>query len=82
MFTKDEAIRHLYTQREKTERDARAYIQTALAEGEAKGRAKGRAEGIAKIAINMFKEEISIDIIAKTTQLTKEEIQKLAAKIL
>ncbi len=64
-------------------------LEEGRAEGRAKGRAEGRAEGrvegraegmrLANIetAKNLKKNGISIDIISKSTGLTKEEIEKL-----
>jgi predicted transposase/invertase (TIGR01784 family) len=46
-------------------------------ESEAKGRAKGRAEERIEIARSLKLSGISIDIIAKTTGLTEEEINSL-----
>ena len=45
-----------------------------LAEGEVRGEAKGKAE----VAANLLKCGVSIDIIMKSTGLTKEDIEHLA----
>ncbi|MGD1871638.1 MAG: Rpn family recombination-promoting nuclease/putative transposase [Mastigocoleus sp.] len=55
--------------------------QLLVDEGRAEGRQEGRQEGIQeatrKIAVNMLKEELSVDLIAKATGLTVEEVQNL-----
>ncbi len=56
-------------------------VNEGKAEGKAEGRAEGRAEGSQEaarnIALNLLKEGLSIDLIAKTTGLTVEEVQQL-----
>ncbi len=56
-------------------------LKKAEAEGRAEGREEGRAEGLEEgklaIARNLLSEGLSIELIAKTTGLTKEEIKKL-----
>ncbi len=55
--------------------------QLLVDEGKAEGRAEGKAEGTQEatrtIAVNLLKEGLSIDLIAKTTGLTLEEVQQL-----
>ena len=55
--------------------------QLLVNEGKAEGRAEGRAEGSQEaarnIAVNLLKEGLSIDLIAKTTGLTIEQVQQL-----
>lgn len=59
--------------------------QAILAEGLAEGRAEGRAEGIQEgiqegirlVAVNLLKEGISVEAIAKATGLTVEQVQQL-----
>ncbi|KST69485.1 hypothetical protein [Mastigocoleus testarum] len=41
------------------------------------GRAEGSQEATHKIAINLLKEGLSIELIAKTTGLMVEEVQQL-----
>jgi predicted transposase YdaD len=52
-----------------------------LTEGEARGLAKGEAKGEAnasnKIALNMLRSNMSIDLIAQFTGLTLKQVQKL-----
>ena len=61
-------------------RDSVTY-QLLVDEGRAEGRAEGLAEGsqeaTQKIAVNLLKEGLSIELIAKTTGLTVEEVQQL-----
>ena len=52
-----------------------------LTEGEARGLAKGEAKGEAnasnKIALNMLRSNMSIDLVAQFTGLTLKQVQKL-----
>ena len=41
------------------------------------GRAEGSQEAARKIAVNLLKEGISVELVAKTTGLTVEEVQQL-----
>ncbi|MEH2372350.1 Rpn family recombination-promoting nuclease/putative transposase [Nostoc sp.] len=43
----------------------------------AEGRSEGRDEGIRRVAINMLKEGMSIEVVAKVTGLTVEQVQQL-----
>ncbi|MDZ8259432.1 Rpn family recombination-promoting nuclease/putative transposase [Nostoc sp. ChiQUE01b] len=43
----------------------------------AEGRAEGRDEGIRRVAINMLEEGMSIEVVAKVTGLTVEQVQQL-----
>ena len=51
--------------------------EKGIIKGEAKGRAEGRAEGKKEIALNLLAYNTPIDIIAKSTGLSIEEIKKL-----
>lgn len=51
--------------------------QDAIDSATAKGLAKGKAEGKAEIAKRMLAEKLAIELIAKVTELTAEEIGKL-----
>ncbi|MGB3652819.1 MAG: Rpn family recombination-promoting nuclease/putative transposase [Rivularia sp. (in: cyanobacteria)] len=51
--------------------------QLLVNEGRAEGRAEGSQEAAREIAVNLLKEGLSIDLIAKTTGLTVEEVQQL-----
>ena len=59
--------------------------EKGIVKGEAKGRAEGRVEGRAEgkkekakeIALNLLAYHTSIEVIAKTTGLTIEEVKKL-----
>ena len=44
---------------------------------EAQGMEKGIAQGIEQVALNMLREEISIDLIVQVTGLTVEKVQQL-----
>jgi predicted transposase/invertase (TIGR01784 family) len=63
------------------DREIDPLYQEGVEKGIEKGIEKGKAEGIRKrnieIAKSLLKQDISIDIIATVTKLSKEEIQKL-----
>ena len=48
-----------------------------LTEGEARGLAKGEANASNKIALNMLRSNMSIDLVAQFTGLTLKQVQKL-----
>ena len=68
-----------------TERDIQNYISYAREKGLEEGRAegimegieKGREEGRIEAARNMLADEISIDLVAKYTGLSIEQIKEL-----
>ncbi len=51
--------------------------QLLVNEGKAEGKAEGSQEATREIAINLLKEGLSIELIAKTTGLTVEQVQQL-----
>ncbi|MEM7555108.1 MAG: Rpn family recombination-promoting nuclease/putative transposase [Cyanobacteria bacterium P01_A01_bin.84] len=53
--------------------------QLLVDEGRQEGRQEGIQEATRKIAVNMLKEGLSIDLIAKATGLTIEEVEQLQA---
>ena len=68
-----------------TERDKQAQLNYARSQGLEEGLAKGRAEGVEAgkleekldTALKLKAEGIAIDVIAKCTGLTEEQIAKL-----
>ena len=84
-ITSDKELMYVIINQQMAEMDAASSLDRAInkgrAEGEAKGRAegevKGRTEGKIEIAKKMKEEGLSIEIIMKTTGLSKEEIEKL-----
>jgi predicted transposase/invertase (TIGR01784 family) len=88
-LTGDEEVQRLAWLHEKWEMDRVSAIGYAKREGEAIGLDKGIKQGIKQgekqgikqekieIAKKMKLEKIPIEVIAKTTELTKEEIEKL-----
>jgi predicted transposase/invertase (TIGR01784 family) len=64
---------HDYEQSLKTYRDLKGVIDTAFDDG----KAEGKAEGILEIAKNLKDIGVSVEIIAKTTGLSEEEIAEL-----
>jgi predicted transposase/invertase (TIGR01784 family) len=67
--------RELYLMDEMARRD-KAHAD-GLAEGEAKGEAKGKQEKAVEMAKNLLAHGVSPDIIAKSSGLSKTEIQAL-----
>ena len=84
-LTGDEAVQRLAFLKRKWELDYNSGMQyakeTGWAEGLEEGRAKGKAEGEKvkqiEIAKKMKSMNIDIEVISKSTDLTKEEIEKL-----
>ena len=78
-FTPEERIK--YENDMTTERDIQNYISYArekgLEEGMEKGREEGREEGRIEAARNMLADEISIDLVAKYTGLSIEQVKEL-----
>lgn len=46
-------------------------------EGRAEGRAEGKAEGKAEVVLGMLEDKLSLDMIAKYTKLTIEQIKEI-----
>ena len=51
-------------------------LDEGVAQGRAEGRAEGRTEAICDIARNMKAQGLSLELIARTTGLSPEEIDK------
>jgi predicted transposase/invertase (TIGR01784 family) len=45
-----------------------------------RNRAEGRAEGRAEVAIELLKEKLSIEMIARATKLTVEQVKEIGKK--
>ncbi|MCL0077527.1 hypothetical protein M1N61_00415 [Peptococcaceae bacterium] len=56
-------------------------IMTAAQKLIEEGRMEGRMEERIKIAMNMLKAELSMDIIQRTTGLSKEEIKRIKSQM-
>ena len=74
-FTPEERIK--YENDMTTERDIQNYISYAREKGLEEGRAEGREEGRIEAAKNMLADEISIDLVAKYTGLSIEQVKQL-----
>ncbi len=82
-FTPEERIK--YENDMTTERDIQNYIsyvrekglEEGRAEGIMEGMEKGREEGLLEAAKKMLAEGLSVEIVAKCTGLSKEQIEKL-----
>ena len=73
----DKADRHAYDEHINAVMIQNDVLENARAEGRAEGRVEGRAEGITKVARAMKQMGMSVSDIAKTTELSEEEILKL-----
>ena len=58
-------------------RDIKNSVDTAREEGKKEGKMEGKKEGKIETAINLLKNNVSIEIIMNSTGLTKEEIEAL-----
>ncbi len=76
-MSKDEELRILAELREKGRRDEYARRQYAIKQGLQEGRKQGIKENKIEIAKNMIRLGIDKEIIAKSTGLKIEEIEKL-----
>ena len=69
--------KHKYIRYMTTEQDIRNQIAFAVAQGEARGRTTGAENERLNTARNLTALGVSVDIIAKATGLSKEEIADL-----
>jgi len=84
-ISKDDHERALFLSRKKAETDRVSDLLTVEERGWTKGRAKGRAEGraegeakgMAKVALNMKRNGMPVEIISQLTTLSAREIEKL-----
>jgi predicted transposase/invertase (TIGR01784 family) len=76
-FMKSESDRYLYELREKGRHDFDNAMSTAEKRGIAKGKTEGKAEGKAETARNMLTEGMSLELTAKITGLSIEELKTL-----
>lgn len=58
-------------------RDLKNVVDTSKEEGKIEGKIEGKVERSIEIATNLIKQEIPLDVVAKATGLSKEEIEKL-----
>ena len=81
VLSEDENLRMLEEAREKNWRDEQARrdfaIEEGLEKGLEKGLKKGELEAQRRIALNLLKENVDLNIIEKTTGLSKAEIKNL-----
>ena len=49
-------------------------------EGKAEGKEKGRWESAKEIALNLYKEKMPVEMIAKVTKLTIQQVKELVGK--
>jgi len=88
-FTQDDIKRWEYEHREDALRDYRSDMRACREEGRAEGKAEGRAEGkeegklegVKATALKMLKNGIDVDLIAKCTNLSIDEIRGLAEQM-
>ena len=77
VLSEDENMRMLEEAREKNRRDEYARRAYALEKGMRRGRREGREEGMKEVALNLLKENVDLNLIEKTTGLSKSEIKML-----
>ncbi|MDD3587977.1 MAG: hypothetical protein PHQ75_12420, partial [Thermoguttaceae bacterium] len=75
-FHLDQDLRLLAENAEFSQQDTLAYGESC----EARGKADGKVEGKAEIAVNMLREGLSIDLVAKLTGFSEEEIKDISKK--
>ena len=80
-ISEDEEMQRLSKLREKAIRDEHAVYLHGLEVGEQSGKAEGKLENQIEVAKKMLKEKIDMELIGKITELSKEEIEKLAKDI-
>ncbi len=82
IFTQDDRNRRAYEQREAAirdyESDMGASRREGLAEGMEKGMEKGQLQNKLDTALEMLRDGMQYDLIAKYTKLSVEDIEKLA----
>ncbi len=76
-LTGEEEVRRLAELRDKWESDWNSYMEWVRVDGKEEGKKEGEKAKQEEIAKAMLEEKISIKVIAKTTGLTEEEIEKL-----
>ena len=80
-ISEDERMQRIVDLREKAIMDEKAIYRKGINDGKVEGRILGKIEGAKEkeeqIAKNMLQENMPIEVIAKITGLTKEEIEKL-----
>ena len=93
IMSQDKKARAEYLSREMALHDEATKIEEAMEEGYEQGREEGRAEGRAEgreqgkeeanieAAKNLLQLGVDIDIIVKSTSLTKEKVMKLQKEI-
>ena len=78
LVLKEEVIKRLL--RRDIMRESVIY-KSIIAEGLEEGREQGREEEVQRIAVNLLKEGLSFEVIAKATGLTVEQVQQLQQEI-
>jgi len=76
-FTQDDIKRWEYEHREDVLRDYRSDMRASREVG----REEGKLEGVKATALEMLKNEIDIDLIAKCTKMSTDEIRGLAKQM-
>ena len=79
VLSADEEARLLAESREKARMDFEDRYDGAYREGEQIGEQIGEQKGRREVALNLLREQVSIELIAKSTGLSLDEIKRLAA---
>ena len=77
----DEKMRAILEQRDKEERSRITELNAALNKGREEGRAEGRDAGHEDVARKMLAEGFDISLIAKMTDMSVAEIEKIKAAL-
>ncbi|MDR2723644.1 MAG: hypothetical protein LBB25_00340, partial [Holosporaceae bacterium] len=77
---REEYEAYIKTQNDRISRESNARAEGELkgrAEGELKGRAEGELKGKREMALGLLRSGVDVDIIARTSGLSREEIELL-----
>ena len=77
MLSREKSMEIIEEAREKARRDRVAEIDYALDKGREEGREEGIQKGMKQVALNLLKENVDLNLIEKTTGLSKSEIKML-----
>jgi predicted transposase/invertase (TIGR01784 family) len=78
----DESARMIAESREKALMDFNSAMGSARRKGLQEGEQKGRLEGRLEVARNLLREKLPVEVVAKGTGLSLEEVKQLAAGLM
>ena len=80
-FLNDDKMYKEYQQREDAIREETTRFNRVKREAMEQGKAKGKAEEKLENAINALKEGLNVELVAKITNLSIEEVNRLSQKL-